>query len=198
MHGDSRGAREDDARFLARVDAGAATLDRSPIAGRRDVDVVLYVGESSSRWSWSLYGYPRATNAPLVRAVATDRLVAFTDAVSPPRVGNAPLPTGLSSLGFLFRRNGEEVVPLVHVLTRAGVTTEWLSNARKPWKYDSVFTGPRQANGIWFDDDDLVAPLRDALKRSGSKLVVLDTYAGHFPWCDGIPEARRIAWDDWM
>ena len=63
----ARRAREEDARFLARVHAGAATLDRSPLVGRSDVDVVLYLGESSSRWDWSLYGYPRSTNAPLSR-----------------------------------------------------------------------------------------------------------------------------------
>ena len=191
-------AREDDARFLARVRAGAATLDRSPIGGRRDVDVVLYIGESSSRWNWSLYGYPRATNAPLTRAVTGDQMVAFTGAVTPPGKVHVPPPFGLSSLGFLFRREGERVVPLVHVLSRAGVSTLWLSNALKPWTYDSVLTGPRQANGIWRDDGDLIAPLRDALREQRSRLVVLDTYAGHFPWCKGVPAAQRIAWDDWM
>ena len=191
-------AREEDTRFLAAVHAGAVALDRSPIAGRRDVDVVLYVGESSSRWSWSLYGYPRATNAPLARAVASDRLVALTGAVAPPAAAHAAPPYGLSSLGFLYRREGERVVPLVHVLSRGGVSMLWLSNAVKPWRYDTTLTGPRQANGIWRDDDDLVAPLRDALRAPGSRLIVLDTYAGSFPWCDGVPPDRRIAWDDWM
>jgi hypothetical protein len=191
-------ARKDDARFVARVHAGAATLDRSPIAGRRDVDVVLYVGESSSRWNWSLYGYPRATNAPLTRAATGDRMVALSGAVAPPGQVHIPPPVGLSSLGFLFRREGERVVPLVHVLSRAGVSTLWLSNALKPWTYDSVLTGTRQADGIWRDDGDLIAPLRDALRAQGSRLVVLDTYAGHFPWCKGVPAAQRITWDDWM
>jgi hypothetical protein len=192
--------REDDARFLARVHAGAAALDRAPIAGGRDVDVVLYVGESSSRWSWSLYGYPRATNAPLARAATGNQMVAFTGAVAPPAVAHVPPPYGLSSLGFLFRQERERVVPLVHVLARAGVSTRWLSNALKPWTYDSVLTGPRQANGIWRNDADLVAPLRDALREQGrgSRLVVLDGYAGHFPWCQGVPAAQRVAWDDWM
>jgi len=191
-------AREDDARFVARVRAGAATLDRSPIAGRRDVNVVLYVGESSSRWDWSLYGYPRATNAPLTRAATSDRMVALTGAVVPTGAAHVPPPYGLSSLEFLFRREGERVVPLVHVLARGGVSTLWLGNSLKPWTYDSVLTGPRQANGIWRYDDDLVAPLRDALQQQGSRLVVLDTYAGHFPWCQGVPPAQRVAWDDWL
>jgi hypothetical protein len=191
-------SRDDDARFLARAHASAATLDRSPIAGRRDVDVVLYVGESSSRASWSLYGYPRATSAPLAPAVTSNRLVAFTEAVAPPTAAGAAPPYGLSSLGFLFRRDGERIVPLVQLLSRAGVATLWLSNALKPWTYDSVLTGPRQANGIWRSDGDLVAPMRDALRGQGSRLVVVDTWAGHFPWCDGVPAARRVAWDDWM
>jgi glucan phosphoethanolaminetransferase (alkaline phosphatase superfamily) len=196
----ARRAGEEDARFLARVHSGVAALDRAPIAGRRDVDVVLYVGESSSRWNWSLYGYPRATNAPLARAATGNRFVAFSAAVTPMSAAHTPPPEGLSSLAFLFRfrRTGESVVPLVHVLSRAGVSTLWLSNARKPWRYDSVLTGPRQANGIWRDDGDLVPPLRDALREQGSRLVVLDTYAGHFPWCAGVPSAQQFAWDDWM
>src|SRR4029079_9815862 len=109
-------AKDQDARIPARRHPGAATLDRSPLVGRNDVDVVLYVGESSSRWDWSLYGYPRSTNAPLAQDADSARLGAFSVAMTPPAAYENPPPDGLSSLGFLFRRSGQEVVPLVQLL----------------------------------------------------------------------------------
>jgi len=194
----ARRAKDEDARFLARVHAGAAGLDRSPLVARNDVDVVLYVGESSSRWDWSLYGYPRSTNAPLARDADSTRLVAFSAAIAPRGAYEQPPPDGLSSLGFLFRQKGQEVVPLVQLLARARVSTVWLSNARKPWSYDDALAGTRRVDAAWRYDADLLLPLRDALHQTGSKLVVLDGYAGHFPWCDGVPPDRRVAWNDWM
>jgi sulfatase-like protein len=191
-------ARDDDTSFLARVHSGVATLDRSPLVHRADVDVVLYVG-ASSRWDWSLYGYPRATNAALARLATSDRFVAFTDAVAPPNVGEAPSPDGLSSLDFLTRRVGEHVVPLAHVLGRAGVAITWLGTSGTRWSYDDALTGAtRRTDPAWRYDGDLIAPLREALRRPESRLVVLDTRAGRFPWCDGVPSSQRVPWNDWM
>ena len=195
----ARRAKEEDARFLAHVHAGAARLDRSPLVARGDVDVVLYLGESSSRWDWSLYGYPRSTNAPLAQDTDSARLVEFSAAMAPPSAYEQPPPDGLSSLGFLFRQRGQEVVPLVQLLARAGISTVWLGNSRKAWSYDEALTGSaRRADAAWRYDEALLPPLRDALRQTGSKFVVLDSYAGHFPWCDGVPPARRVVWNDWM
>ncbi len=195
----ARRAGDEDARFLARVHAGASSLDRSALVGRSDVDVVLYLGESSSRWDWSLYGYPRSTNAPLAQDADSARLVAFSAAMAPPGAYEQPPPDGLSSLGFLFRQKGGQVAPLVQLLGRAGVSTVWLSNSRKAWSYDNALTGSaRRADAAWRYDADLLLPLRDALRQSGGKLVVLDSYAGRFPWCDGVPPGSRVRWNDWM
>jgi hypothetical protein len=192
-------AHDDDRRFLARVEAGLAELDRTPLAARPDVRVVLYVGESSSRWDWSLYGYPRNTNEAIVRAVDSSRLVAFTRAEAPPPANGVRYAEGLSSLGFLYRREGDRVVPLVHTLARAGVTTTWLRVASKPWRYDAALTGGTLDSANAAHDGDLLPRLRAALAAPGaSRLVVLDGWAGHFPWCDGVPDAQRIGWNDWL
>lgn len=196
-----RRARDDDRRFVAGVDAGLAALDRTPLAGRNDVDVVLYVGEATTRWNWSLYGYPRATNAGLASGLAPERLVAFTEAVASPGATARRPASGLSSLTFLYRRAEHGVVPLTHMLARAGIGTLWLGNPAKPWSYGDGITGGRRIalRGVRYDGD-LIPSLRSSLeeKPTGSRLVVLDTYGGHFPWCGGIPRTRVVQWDDWM
>jgi glucan phosphoethanolaminetransferase (alkaline phosphatase superfamily) len=197
-----RRARDDDRRFATSIDAGLPSLDRTPLVGRNDLDVVLYIGESATRWNWRLYGYPRETNAGLASGVAPERLVVFTDAVTSHDTAAARWPaSGLSLLPFLYRRSVSGVVPLAHTLGRAGIRTTWLGNPNKPWSYSDAITGgrPVAAHGVQYDGD-LIPLLRSALSRapSSGRLFVLDTYAGHFPWCRGIPSESVVHWDDWM
>ena len=191
-------ARDDDRIFLSRVDAGLPRLERTRLASRRNVDVVLFVGESTSRWNWSLYGYPRPTTAALDSGIARNRMIAFTRAVAPSGTGDAPA-DGLSSLPFLVRARGDVLVPLVHTLARARVRTVWLSGARSPWPADSAITGATRIASSSQYDDALLVPLRDALDdASGRQLVVVESHAGRFPWCANIPPERRGGWDDWI
>jgi hypothetical protein len=191
-------ARDDDRMFLAHVDAGLPRLDQSPLASRRDVDVVLYVGESTSRWDWSLYGYPRPTSAALDSGIARNRMIAFTRALALPRSGDAPA-DGLSSLPFLYHARGDVVVPLVHTLARAGVRTVWLNGARTPWGADSAITGAARLASSGQYDRELLTPLREVLDdASGRHLVVVESHAGRFPWCANIAPERRARWTDWM
>jgi hypothetical protein len=191
-------ARDDERNFLARVDAALAHLERTPLASRRDVDVVLYVGDATSRWNWSLYGYPRATTAALDSGLARNRMIAFTRAVAPSPSGDAPA-DGLSSLPFLFQARGDLVVPLVPTLGRAGVRTVWLNGAQSPWPADSAITGAARLASATRYDKGLLTPLREALDDgSGRQLVVVESHAGRFPWCANIAPERRGRWDDWM
>jgi hypothetical protein len=191
-------ARDDDRQFVADVDAGLPRLDRSRLVSRRDVDVVLYVGESTSRWDWSLYGYPRPTAAALDSGLARNRMVAFTHALALPRSGDAPA-DGLSSLPFLYHAQGDLVVPLVQTLARAGVRTVWLNGTRTPWAADTALTGAMRIASTARYDSELLSPLREVLDdAAGRQLVVFESHAGRFPWCRNIPAERRGRWNDWM
>jgi hypothetical protein len=190
-------AHEEDVRFLARADAGLAALDRAPLASRGDVRVVLVVGPSASRWDWSLYGYPRATNAPIAQAADSARLVLFTRAEVPPPPRGAPRRDGLSSLAFLYRLEGDRVVPLVHTLARAGVAATWLRAAGSPWRHAPVLAGGAVRDAR--TDAELVTLLRSELAApDGSRFVVLEPQAGRYPWCGTLPSAARERWNDWL
>jgi glucan phosphoethanolaminetransferase (alkaline phosphatase superfamily) len=191
-------ARDDDRLFVDHVDTGLPRLDHSPLASRRDVDVVLYVGESTSRWDWSLYGYPRPTTAALDSGLARNRMIAFTHALALPRSGDAPA-DGLSSLPFLYQTHGDLVVPLVQTLARAGVRTVWLNATGTPWPADTALTGAMRIATSARYDNELLNPLREVLDdASGRQLVVVESHAGRFPWCRNIPPGRRRRWNDWM
>jgi hypothetical protein len=190
-------AGDEDRGFLARADAGLAALDRTPLVAHDDVRVVLVVGPSASRWDWSLYGYPRATNAPIVKAADSARLVLFTRAEVPPPARGAQPGDGLSSLPFLYRLDGGRIVPLVHTLARAGIATTWLRAAGSPRRLDSALAGGAVRDAR--SDADLVPLLRTALGApNGSRLVVLEPRAGRYPWCASLPVAARVRWDDWL
>jgi hypothetical protein len=193
-------ARDEDRRFFAEARADDSALDRTPLAARGDVRVVLVVGPSASRWDWSLYGYPRATNAPIERAADSSRLILFTRAEVPPPASGARAGTGLSSLSALYRRDGERLVPLVHTLARARIATTWLRSERSPR------TPAADARALTGDDvrraaadADLAPMLRTVLGASGGgRLVVLEMRAGEYPWCGTLPASTRERWDDWL
>ncbi|HET6583113.1 MAG TPA: hypothetical protein VFG69_06695 [Nannocystaceae bacterium] len=190
-------ARDDDRHFLARASAEIPALDRTPLVARGDVRVVLIVGSSASRWDWSLYGYPRATNAPIASAADTSRLVLFTRAEVPPSADDAPTSTGLSSLRFLYRRDGDRVVPLMHTLARAGIATTWLRSGIASSRDGDALTGSDVRDAA--DDAELVPLLRSTLAGSnGSRLVVLESRAGRYPWCGTLAPTAREEWNDWL
>jgi hypothetical protein len=190
-------ARDDDRRLLARASAGMPTLDRTPLVARDDVRVVLIVGSSGSRWDWSLYGYPRATNAPIASAADSTRLVLFTRAEVPPSADGAPSSAGLSSLHFLYRQDGDRVVPLMHTLARAGIATTWIHSGSATSRDGDALTGGDVREAA--DDADLAPALRTVLSATnGSRLVVLEARAGRYPWCGMLPPSAREEWNDWL
>jgi hypothetical protein len=73
------------------------------------------------------------------------------------------------------------------VLEKAGVATEWITNPAR--------TGQRRR----FHDHELLPQLRATLQRTGrGRLVVVEAYAGHFPYCANVPANRTVQWDDWI
>jgi hypothetical protein len=122
--------------------------------------------------------------------------VALSDAVASDAAGD-----GLSSLSFMYGRVRGTIVPLVHTLARAGVRTTWLTSASKPWIYEDALTGPRTIVGdVDRSNDHALVPMLDSVLRhgGGGQLVVLDTYAGHFPYCGNVPPERLVRWHDWL
>lgn len=86
----------------------------------------LVIGESTSRWNWQLYGYPRQTTPELSR-LAPDLLV-FGDVLSAASGTVSALRHMLTPLS-LHQGLGDEEAPSVLMLARAaGYKVFWISN----------------------------------------------------------------------
>jgi hypothetical protein len=174
-------------RLLGAASSASPTQRRSPPTHARDMTLVLYVGESATRWNWSLYGYPRQTNAPLARHAATGRLVVVPGAVSSDAHPSSAPSEHASTLGFLHRLTPGGVVSLSRLLGGAGVHTAWIA------------PGARTGMGHHVYDDALLPELRAALRdRAGGRFVVVESHAGHFPFCGNTPPDRAVRWRDWL
>jgi hypothetical protein len=179
--------RRAETRLLHAAASGSARLQDQPLAKRRDLTVVLYIGESATRWNWSLYGYPRQTNAPLAPHAASERFLTVGNAVSADAHPSSAPGIRVSTLSFLQRRTVRGPVSLSGVLARAGVATEWMANPARTGR-----------NGRFYDHD-LLPELRAALRRPGpGRLLVVEAYAGHVAYCPNVPRGRLVHWNDWI
>jgi heptose-I-phosphate ethanolaminephosphotransferase len=184
---------------LVRPSAGEVNVgDNKPL------DVVLIIGESSSRWHWQLYGYPGETNPRLVRM--RDQFLQFNDVVS------ADSHTVLSLTDLFYRpyySSGSAVglqeqkkASLVDLLNAANVETVWFSaqEAFGPWaapiarlakdsSRSEFFAGEATAGAmVRSDSPDTLAKaavIRElATPSKGQKrLIVEHMSAAHGPYC---------------
>ncbi len=178
----------------------------------RDLDVVLVLGESSTRWNWELYGYPRKTT-PLLENQRKD-LIVFSDSIS---VHSHTVPV----LSAMFYRRGttrstdiaEVSISLIDVLRSAGVETEWISAQLRHGPFATPISRlADSAQFTWFaaaEGASLPMPganrdvmAFDRLKQRISlstatkpRLFVLHMQAAHFPYCAELPTEDRAAID---
>jgi hypothetical protein len=193
----------------------ARLVEQLPPRAGQAVNVVLYIGESTSALHQSLMGYQRQTNAPL--APWASDLMVFRDVMSVHSftrevlmralsVARDPLYDQLVADRDLKRAN------LIEVLNRSGVHTHWLSNQSRAGSWDfasqlfgkaamaSQFLNFEVANAT-FDvrrfDHELLPLLQSSLDQAaGSNLFVLHSYAGHHDYCRNIPQEAWLRFDD--
>lgn len=171
------------------------------------LDVVWVVGESQSRWHWSLYGYPRSTT-PQMTAMQ-DELVVMRDAVAPHSY------TVQSLMEATYRplrgASGQPVqsVSSVALLRSAGVAVHWHSAQEKygPWATPLTALASR-SNSVEFHGSHMRLPWLNAASQthpdvqtqtavlarlasepaaSGPRMLVHHMYAAHDPYCAHKP-----------
>jgi len=114
-------------RSFPRMEAPALP---SGIPAPHDMDVVLLLGESTTRWHWQLYGYPYPTTPRLF--ARRDAIVTMTDTVS-------TYSHTLQSVSDLMLRQSSNHQnanqSLIGELRATGVQTAWFSgqSAHGPW-----------------------------------------------------------------
>lgn len=198
-------------------------LDGEPFAdpGRLKVtgqppDLVIYIGESTTRHHLGIYGYPRPTT-PFLSSLGQE-ILRFEDVVAPHTHTAQALREVLTDLNFdgvrLARTAGnadrkpQAPYSLPDVLNAAGFRSWWLSNHNEYGIWDNPVTRiARRAHQVrffrksfgknfgasYFDDfmvreaARLIADGRGAEPRA----IFIHSYAGHGDYCGNIPKAWR-------
>lgn len=189
---------------------------------RHRLDVVVYVGESTSVMNMGVYGYPRETT-PRLSALARDddRLLLFRHVFATHSHTSRSLLEALSlgvdeseDLQPIARRRR---IPLPEVLAKAGVRTRLVSNQYQRGAWEQAATvifrntedrrfriaqtlAARRTGATepprW-DDEFFAAEFdRGWEEGAGPKVTFLHSYAGHGPYLENIPPRFHAPVDD--
>lgn len=207
--------REEQAAFASAQDSYAFP-GKLGVAGPAP-DIVVYIGESTTRHHMGIYGYPRDTTPNL--SALGDEIIRFDDAAAPHTHTARALREMLTDLNFDGRAGlaptvrhspGEPTRPysILDVLNAAGMKTWWLSNHNQFGIWDNPVTNIadganqkkffRKSVGKSFDatyfDDYMVkqaVELIESEKTADSRAIFIHSYAGHADYCKNIPEPWR-------
>lgn len=187
---------------------------------RNGLDLVVYIGESTTVMNMGLYGYPRNTTPRLgALAHADPGLLVFRNVLST-HTHTSPSLLEALSLGLDRAEDGRPIgerrrVSVVDVLARAGVPSTLLSaqNRGGAWNQGSrvifrksastfrnVATHAAQLRGeppppAW-DDEFFEQQLERQPPAAGPAVVFLHSYAGHGVYVEHTPPAFRARVDD--
>ena len=198
----------------AQFDQPAANLS----APATPTDLVVYIGESTTRHHMSVYGYPRNTTPFLVSAQSD--LIVFANATAPHSHIVRSLVEMLTDLNFdgsaglqrtakHAQAAGAAPFVLIDVLNASGVPSWWFSNHNQFGLWDNPVANLgmradhtkfyRTSVGSGFAtvsyDDAMIEDATALLRRDdpGSRAIFLHSYAGHEDYCKNIPPPWRNA-----
>lgn len=182
---------------------------------RQPMDVVLIVGESTSRRLMQLYGAPLETTPGLNELLPS--LIVLTDVVSAhshtvPSMREMLYRDAMQS-GSTVGAIGQTRVSLVEVLRQAGVGVEWISAQAEYGKWAApisrlaaeadrtLFTNPNGDVALWAGkganspDARATAAVVEALKTepARARLIVQHMFASHWPYCAHRPSTAGPA-----
>lgn len=165
--------------------------------GRENIVVIL--GESTSRWHMSLYGYGRPTNPELEKLAREDEgCIVYRDVLTPHTYTHnvyRELFTWADRWGdHAFYRRGD----LVQYLQKAGYRVYWLQgHAHEGLAYDcfsSLLAAGcdrlicARTTGNPKEDGCLLAPLASLLEEPGKKVIFVETVGSHEVYEDRYPK----------
>ncbi|HWR01220.1 MAG TPA: sulfatase-like hydrolase/transferase [Chlorobaculum sp.] len=196
----------------------------SAIKDDSDVNLVIYIGESTTAMNMGLYGYPRNTTPNLGRLSKEDpRLLLFYNLFSTHTHTSLSL---LEAFSLPIDRSDDFLpverrkrVPVVNVLNNVGVRTRLVSNQGMSGTWNQASTiifrnaemsfsvdNRRYGNSDAllnrpFDDEFFKKTLYSTVDdntNSGSHVTFLHSYAGHGPYLDNIRESFRKPVDNYL
>jgi len=163
----------------------------------RDLNVILVLGESSRRDTYSVYGYPESTTPNLSQL---DSLVVFDDAVSP---SNATIPS-LKYMLYLATVGDDSqyysTKSIVTLAKEAQYKTAWLSSQARFGRYDTANSSIalEADNNVFINangsidpvfDEALLPHLQQRLKENQQgNFIVMHLYGSHFSYVRRYPK----------
>ncbi|MDI9313823.1 MAG: sulfatase-like hydrolase/transferase [Hydrotalea sp.] len=166
---------------------------------RVGLQLVVYIGESTSPIHWSLYGYQRATTPQLEKLAREGNLLVFHNVFS---TFSHTGPSLLNALSFrplsqsLFAPiDGQKRIPLPAVLADSNIINHYISTQAYGTSTDllsiTIFSKIKKIlNNSLNDHQVLLAQLTGivpSLKKNQSQVVWLHSYAGHAPYINSLP-----------
>lgn len=167
-------------------------------------NIVVVIGESSSRSHNSMYGYPIDTN-PYTRAMG-DSLYIFTDAIGSSISTADNMTRILTFMPDDIYGNWYDYPSIIQLYNQLGYTTSWFSNQERTSNAANSSTciahvADReeyvgiQSYNDWqtFYDENLMPPYREALADdSRRRLILLHLKGSHTQYDIRIPRDRHI------
>ncbi|WP_051101870.1 phosphoethanolamine transferase [Solimonas variicoloris] len=163
--------------------------------------VVLVIGESTNRWNWQLYGYPRATTPQLLRETAD--AVVFQDVISGASGTVASFRLMLTP-AEVDRPLDDEAEPSVLLLAKAaGYKTYWISNQHDRYinprfaaEADVVrIVNSGGSRGDRKLDEGVLPPWEEALRDDAPRKLIVVHLLGAHPHYEmrSPPEYKRFS-----
>ena len=171
-------------------------------------DCVIVLGESATRNSWHLYGYPRQTTPRIDQLCSTDGgCVAFTDIVGTQPATDRALALLLTDVSFDNQSIGSWT--LAEVYRRAGyrcvlISHQWGGNIDSSTLYQ-IFNGCERRLSVRKEtigkkrtfDEDVIPLLEKELSASKTPSLIFIHLAGmHYPVQGVIPEREKHFTDE--
>ena len=206
---------------FAEVRNNFSSIPPSAIANPQ-LNILLYIGESTSSMNMGIYGYPRPTTPRLAQFEETPGFIKFhnifsTHTHTSPSLLEA-LSIDLDSVNPLQPINQRHRASVVDILDEVNISTELISNqgATGTWNLASsiifananrIFSNERsiffgnqeiRATKPWdhdFFNENLSLEKLDSSKRS---MIVFHSYAGHGAYLDNIPIKFRDPIDSYF
>ncbi len=161
---------------------------------RQGLQMVVYIGESTSPLHWSLYGYYRPTTAQLEKLSSRGNLLVFHNVFS---THSHTTPSLLNVLSFrptaqnIFTPiEGQQRIPLVSLLTKSNITNHYISAQTAGLAIDalslSMFQNINHFNNTNSKDHLFLLPALKKISKdfrdNNNNVVWLHSYAGHTPY----------------
>ncbi len=179
-------------------------------------DIVIYIGESTTRHHMGIYGYLRETT-PFLSSFSAE-IIRFDDAIAPHSHTARALGEMLTDLNFEGGKglrptakrtadNALQPIGLIDILNAGGFMTSWFSNHNQFGIWDNPVTSLAErahsshffrrnfggyTNAVQYDDF-MVSKAVEALRQNSpsNRVSFIHSYAGHIDYCKNIPPQWR-------